>query len=99
MTVLQRLIFEITWGEKSTFPSWQYSCHNAKVVHAFAASTPFEKLLGTQITYWLTLHSARGTAGAPLPALSCLGAFRTPAAAAHGLHRHAGIRKPAQFRK
>ena len=32
----------------------------------------------------LTLHSARGTAGAPLPAISCLGAFRTPAAAARG---------------
>jgi hypothetical protein len=27
-------------------------CHNAKVVHALEASTPFEKLLpGTQITY------------------------------------------------
>ena len=26
-------------------------CHNAKVVHAFEASTPFEKLPGTQITY------------------------------------------------
>src|SRR6267142_6393655 len=32
----------------------------------------------------LNLHSARGTAGAPLPAISCLGAFRTPAAAARG---------------
>ena len=29
-------------------------------------------------------HSARGTAGAPLPAISCLGAFRTPAATARG---------------
>ena len=28
--------------------------------------------------------SARGTAGAPLPAISCLGAFRTPAARARG---------------
>jgi hypothetical protein len=26
-------------------------CHNAKVVHAFEAGTPFEKLPGTQITY------------------------------------------------
>jgi hypothetical protein len=27
-------------------------CQNAKVVHAFEANTPFEKLLrGTQITY------------------------------------------------
>src|SRR3982074_1110584 len=32
----------------------------------------------------LNLRSARGTAGAPLPAISCLGAFRTPAAAARG---------------
>jgi nicotinamidase-related amidase len=28
--------------------------------------------------------SARGTTGAPLPAISCLGAFRTPAAAVRG---------------
>ena len=58
-------------------------CHNAKVVHAFGANTPFEKLPGTQITY-PRLNSARGTAGAPLPATSCLGAFRTPAATARG---------------
>src|SRR3984893_13800167 len=38
-------------GEKPTFPSSQYLCHNAKVVHAFEANTPFEKLPGTQITY------------------------------------------------
>src|SRR5258705_11461647 len=63
----------------------QYLCHNAKVVHAFEANTPFEKLPGTQINVpRLNLHSARGTAGAPLPAISCLGAFRTPAAAARG---------------
>ena len=29
-------------------------------------------------------HSARGTASAPLPAISCLGAFRTPAASTRG---------------
>ena len=63
----------------------QYLCHNAKVVHAFEANTPFEKLPGTQINVpRLNLHSARGTAGAPLPAISCLGAFRTPAAAPRG---------------
>jgi hypothetical protein len=32
----------------------------------------------------LNLRSGRGTAGAPLPAISCLGAFRTPAAAPRG---------------
>ena len=39
-------------------------------------------------------HSARGTAGAPLPAISCLGAFWTPAARARGRVRHAGVQKP-----
>jgi hypothetical protein len=29
----------------------RFLCHNAKVVHAFKANTPFEKLPGTQITY------------------------------------------------
>ena len=32
----------------------------------------------------LILHSARGAAGAPLPAISCFGGFRTPAARARG---------------
>src|SRR5712671_3733960 len=45
---------------------------------------------------WLNLRSARGTAGAPLPAISCLGAFWTPAATARGTARHAGVQKPAQ---
>jgi hypothetical protein len=62
----------------------QCLCHNAKVAHAFEANTPFEKLLpGTQITY-PRLNSVRDTAGARLPATSCLGAFRTPATAARG---------------
>src|ERR1700730_12273092 len=64
-------------------PISQYLCHNAKVVHAFGANTPFEKLPGTQITY-PRLNSARGTAGAPLPATSCLRAFRAAAATARG---------------
>src|ERR1700716_3578302 len=46
----------------------------------------------------LNLRSARGTAGAPLPAISCLGAFWTPAATARGRVRHAGVQKPAQIR-
>ncbi len=33
-------------------------------------------------------HSACGTAAAPLPAISCLGAFRPPAARARGEVRH-----------
>jgi hypothetical protein len=32
----------------------------------------------------------------PHPAISCLGAFRTPAASARGQARHPGVRKPAQ---
>src|SRR5467141_1215662 len=67
--------------EKPAFPIEQSLCHNAKVVHAFESNTPFEKLPGTQINVpRLNLHSARGTTGAPLPAISCLGAFRTPVA-------------------
>ena len=34
----------------------------------------------------LNPHSIRGTASAPLPAISCLGAFRTPVAGARGWH-------------
>ena len=38
-------------GEGNLLSPVSNMCHNAKVVHAFEASTPFEKLLGTQITY------------------------------------------------
>src|SRR5260221_14780288 len=37
--------------QKELSPLVQHSCHNAKVVHAFEANTPFEKFPGTQITY------------------------------------------------
>ena len=37
--------------------------------------------------------SARRTAGAPPTAISCLGAFRTPAASARGGSRHSGVRE------
>ena len=36
--------------QKVLSPLVQHSCHNAKVVHAFEANTPFEKLPGTQIS-------------------------------------------------
>ena len=39
-------------------------------------------------TPWPNPHSACGTAAAPLPAISCLGAFRPPAARARGEVRH-----------
>src|SRR5713226_1044630 len=43
-------------GRETYFPL-QYLCHNAKVVHAFEANTPFEKLPGTQINVpRLNLH-------------------------------------------
>lgn len=48
-------------------------------------------------TPWPNPHSACGTAAAPLPAISCLGAFRPPAARARGEVRLAGSRKPAQI--
>src|ERR1700704_3202053 len=73
-------------------------CHNAKVVHAFEANTPSEKLRHSNQVPRLNLRSARGTAGAPLPAISCLGAFWPPAATARGRVRHAGVQKPAQVR-
>src|SRR6478672_7375861 len=42
-------------------------------------------------------HSARGTARAlPHAAISCIGAFRTPAVGARGEFEHTGVRKPAQ---
>src|ERR1700737_76566 len=44
-------------GRETYFPRLAYSCHNAKVVHAFEANTPFEKLPGTQINIpRLNLH-------------------------------------------
>src|SRR5712691_608550 len=43
-------------------------------------------------------HSARCTAGAQLPATSCLVPFWTPAATARGTVPHAGVQKPAQDR-
>src|ERR1700716_455363 len=39
-------------------------------------------------TPWPNPHSACGTAAAPLPAISCLGGFRPPAARARGEGRH-----------
>jgi hypothetical protein len=39
-------------------------------------------------TPWPNPHSACGTAAAPLPAISCLGAFRPPVARARGEVRH-----------
>src|SRR5258707_5773192 len=44
-------------------------------------------------------HRARGTDGALLPAISCLGAFPTPAARAREGLATAGVRKPAQDQK
>src|SRR5712672_3886996 len=73
-------------GERNLLsPFSKYLCHNAKVVHAFEANTPSEKLPGTQINVpRLNLHKRPRHRRCPLPAISCLGAFRTPAAAARG---------------
>ena len=43
-------------------------------------------------------HSARGTAAPPSPAISCLGAFRPPAASSASRGRLAGVRKPCMGR-
>src|SRR5258707_15680613 len=45
-------------------------------------------------TPWPNPHSACGTAAAPLPAISCLGAFRPPAARARGEVRHCRQKLP-----
>jgi hypothetical protein len=42
------------------------------------------------------IHIAPAVIGVPPTAISCLGAFRTPAARARGWSRHSGVRKPAQ---
>jgi hypothetical protein len=39
---------------------------------------------------------SNGAIGAPPPAISCLGAFRTPAARMRGWSPCFGVRKPAQ---
>ena len=44
-------------------------------------------------------HSAPLSRPRIRPAISCLGAFWTPAARARGRVRHAGVQKPAQTRK
>jgi hypothetical protein len=63
---------------------------NCRVLSAATSSTP---------SPLSNPHSARGTASAlPPGAISCLGAFRTPAAAARGKRRHAGVRKPCMGR-
>jgi hypothetical protein len=41
-------------------------------------------------------HSARTAAGCPTPAISCLGAFWTPASSVCRASRRAGVQKPAQ---
>src|SRR5229473_5080078 len=46
----------------------------------------------------LNLHSPAAPPVPPLPAISCLGAFWTPAATARGRVRHAGVQKPAHER-
>ena len=46
-------------------------------------------------TPWPNPHSACGTAAAPLPAISCLGAFRPPAASARGGSRY--CRRPKTY--
>jgi len=65
----------------------------------FAENRPRQPLLSNLINPnpVAKSRSATGTAGAPLPAISCLGAFRTPAAGARGWLIIPGIRKPAQF--
>src|ERR1700675_1066145 len=71
-------------GERNLLSPFSNHCAiTPKLCMLFESNTPFEKILpGTQINVpRLNLHSARGTTGAPLPAISCLGAFRTPAAA------------------
>src|SRR5258705_13381358 len=83
--------------QKELSPLVQHSCHNAKVVHAFEANTPFEKLPGTQINVpRLNLHKRPRHHRLPLPAVSFIEGFRTPATVQAASSRSAGIRNPQQ---
>ena len=74
--------------------------HPGTHAHASRKSDRIRRLTSTSstLTPRPNPHSARGTLGAPHPAISCLGAFRTLAAAARGWSWHSGVRKPAHNR-
>ena len=57
--------------------TWQKADRHKRSARTSSSHTP-----------WPNPHSACGTAAAPLPAISCLGAFRPPAARARGEVRH-----------
>ena len=57
--------------------TWQKADRHKRSAQTSSSHTP-----------WPNPHSACGTAAAPLPAISCLGAFRPPAARAPGEVRH-----------
>ena len=57
--------------------TWQKADRHKRSAQTSSSHTP-----------WPNPHSACGTAAAPLPAISCLGAFRPPAARARGEVRH-----------
>ena len=85
--------------QKELSPLVQHSCHNAKVVHAFEANTPSEKLPGTQINVpRLNLHKRPRHRRCPLPAISFIEGFRTPATVQAASSRSAGIRNPQHNR-
>ena len=67
--------------------TWQKADRHKRSAQTSSSHTP-----------WPNPHSACGTAAAPLPAISCLGAFRPPAARARGEVVIAGSRKPAHKR-
>src|SRR3977135_2209458 len=73
--------------------------HPGTHAHASKKSDRIRRLTSTSptLTPRPNPHSARGTIGAPHPAISCLGAFRTLAAAARGWSWHSGVRKPAHL--
>ena len=86
--------------------------HHARVVHAagrLQAGDGISPLKAPSASSGATCHppasaptprsnrgSVRCAVGAPLTAISSLGAFRTLAVGARGWGRHAGVRKPAQ---
>src|SRR6266849_2320193 len=65
----------MTWGGKPTFPSAQYLCHNAKVVHVFEAQV-LRKSPGSEIEITCDTQFSIAHAAPPyvsLPAVSLYG--------------------------
>src|SRR5882757_7319063 len=83
-------------GEKPTFPIWQYSCHNAKVVHAFEAEVL--KSSGYEIENTCDTRLMPHRLTCPFPRFPPLEVCVRRPLCAPRHHHGAGVRKPLQKR-